>query len=273
VPAVWLDGYLYPDGDARIPVFDHAVIVGDGVFETCKVLDGEPFALSRHLDRLARSAAAVGLDAPAAPLLRAAAADVLGADPGAGRLRIMLTSGPGPLGSARGGAQPSLLLATGGPSVWPAAERVVVVPWTRNERGALAGVKSTSYGENVQALRFAHERGAGEALFANTRGELCEGTGTNVFLAVAGVLVTPPVTSGCLAGITRELLLEQIAVEERAISLDALAEATEVFLTSSTRDVQPVDTVDGRPVPSCRGPFTEKAMEAFAALQARTLDP
>jgi branched-chain amino acid aminotransferase len=148
-----------------------------------------------------------------------------------------------------------------------------VVPWPRNERGALAGVKSTSYGENVQALRWAAARGAGEALFANTRGELCEGTGTNVFLAVGGSVVTPPLSSGCLAGVTRELLLEVLDAEERPVPLDQLFRAEEVFLTSSTRDVHPVDTVDGVDVPEVLGPCTEKARRAFAALQARSLDP
>jgi branched-chain amino acid aminotransferase len=273
VPAVWLDGYLYPDGDARLPVYDHVVVVGDGVFETCKVVDGVPFALRRHLDRLARSAAAVGLDVPPADIVRAAASDVLAADPDAGKLRITLTSGIGPLASTRGDAEPSLLLATGPAASWGLAERVVVAPWPRNERGALAGVKSTSYGENVQAVRWAAERGAGEALFANTRGELCEGTGTNVFLVLDGVLVTPPLTSGCLAGITRELVMELVEVEERAVPLDALRTATEVFLTSSTRDVHPVDTVDGVDVPEVLGPWTRKAHQALAALQERTLDP
>lgn len=273
MPAVWLDGYLYPDGDARLPVYDHAVVVGDGVFETCKVVGGVPFALRRHLERLARSAEAVGLDVPPAEIVRAAAADVLAADPAAGKLRITLTGGIGPLASARGDAEPSLLLATGPPASWGLAERVVIAPWPRNERGALAGVKSTSYGENVQAVRWAAERGAGEALFANTRGELCEGTGTNVFLALDGVLVTPPLTSGCLAGITRELVMELIEVEERAVPLDALRTATEVFLTSSTRDVHPVDTVDGVDVPEVLGPWTRKARQALAALQERTLDP
>ena len=92
---------------------------------------------------------------------------------------------------------------------WPAVTEVVVVPWPRNEHGALVGLKTVSYGENVVALAFAADRGAGEALFGNLAGNLCEGTGTNVFVGLAGRLVTPPLSSGCLPGVTRDLLLEQ----------------------------------------------------------------
>src|SRR5690606_18038581 len=118
MPAVWLDGYLYPDGDARLPVLDHSILVGDGVFETCKVIDGEPFALRRHLDRLARSAEVMGLDVPDAKVIRDASRDVLMADPGAGVLRITLTSGVGPLSSTRGDRGTSMLLVTGNPAAW-----------------------------------------------------------------------------------------------------------------------------------------------------------
>jgi branched-chain amino acid aminotransferase len=121
----------------------------------------------------------------------------------------------------------------------------------RNERSAIAGVKTTSYAENVVALEYARERGASEALFANTRGELCEGTGSNVLVVIGGELITPPLSSGCLAGITRELLLEWAAEEglpivEKDLPIEVLADAEDVLLASSTRGVQPVSVIDGR---------------------------
>ena len=155
--------------------------------------------------------------------------------------------------------------------------RVSVVPWTRNERSAVAGLKTTSYAENVVALAYASERGASEALFANTRGQLCEGTGSNVFLVSGGRLLTPPLTSGCLAGITRELVIEWaiadgLDVDETDLGLDDLRSADEVMITSSTRDVQAVAAVDDRQL-DAPGPVTRRLTELFARCAARDLDP
>jgi branched-chain amino acid aminotransferase len=150
---------------------------------------------------------------------------------------------------------------------------VVTVPWTRNERGALAGLKTTSYGENVVALARAREQGATEALFANTQGRLCEGTGSNVFVVLGGRLLTPPLSSGCLAGITRELVLEWSGAEEADLPLGALAEAEEVFLTSSTRDIQAVQRVDGGDLPAAPGPVTAMAQRIFAERSAEDVNP
>jgi branched-chain amino acid aminotransferase len=141
---------------------------------------------------------------------------------------------------------------------------VVVAPWPRNERSPLAGVKSTSYAENVLALAAAQRDGADEAVFANTAGNLCEGTGTNVFVAVAGRLVTPPLSAGCLAGVTREIVCELVDVEVRDLPIDALRSATEAFLTSTSRRVQPIARVDGRVLTACPGPLTTAAAEALA---------
>ena len=127
-----------------------------------------------------------------------------------------------------------------------------MVPWVRNDRGATAGLKTTSYAENVRALAYAHERGASEAMFANTRDELCEATGSNVFVVRDGVVVTPPGSSGCLLGVTRALVLELAARaghRDRArppLPVDALRDADEAFLTSTTREVQPIAAVDER---------------------------
>ena len=127
----------------------------------------------------------------------------------------------------------------------PDSTAVHVVPWTRNERAATAGLKTTSYADNVIALAAAHRAGASEALFANTRGELAEGTGSNVFVVIDGVALTPPLASGALAGVTRGLVVEWAAaaglpIREADLPMSVLAEADEVFLTSSTRDVQAV---------------------------------
>lgn len=270
-----MQGVLADEADARVSPVDHGVLVGDGVFETMKVVSGTPFALTRHLRRLHRSAGALGLAVPFDDdVLRAGAEAVVAANqPGVGRLRITLTGGPGPLGSARGDDGPTLLMSTGPAAAWEPVTDVVTVPWPRNERGALAGIKSTSYAENVVALARAHAAGASEALFANTVGNLCEGTGTNVFVGVGGRLVTPPLSAGPLAGVTRELLLEVVDVAEEDLPIGVLAEADEVFLTSSTRDVQPVRSVDGRVLPAAPGPLTEVAMAAFADLEAADLDP
>src|SRR5690606_39426427 len=101
-------------------------------------------------------------------------------------------------------ARRGLVVPPGPPRELPPASSVAVCPWARNDRSPLAGAKATSYGDNVVAARWAAERGCDEALFANTRDELCEGTGSNVFLVVDGLLRTPPLSSVCLAGVTRE---------------------------------------------------------------------
>ncbi|MGH9186037.1 MAG: aminotransferase class IV, partial [Acidimicrobiales bacterium] len=193
--------------------------------------------------------------------------------PGVGRLRITVTGGVGPLGSGRGDNGPTVVVVTGPLAEWSPTTAVVTVPWPRNERSAIAGLKTISYGENVVALARAHELGASEAIFPNTIGNLCEGTGTNVFVGVEGRLVTPALSAGCLAGITRELLLELGLAEEADVPIAMLTVADEVFLTSSTREIQPVSTVDGNDLPACLGPLTRAAMDAFAKLVARDLDP
>jgi branched-chain amino acid aminotransferase len=271
---VSINGALVAGDRAGLSPFDHGLMVGDGVFETMKVVDGVPFALSRHLDRLRRSAAALALEVPVDAELRASADAVIAANgPDVGRLRITITGGPGPLGSGRGDGAHTVVMVTGPVADWPAAADVVVVPWSRNERGAIAGVKTISYAENVVALAWAAERDAAEAIFGNTKSRLCEGTGSNVFVGVDGHLVTPPLDAGCLAGITRELLLEQGVAVEEDLPLEALAAADEAFLASSTREVQPIARVDGRPLPSCPGPLTTAAEVAFATLMAKSLDP
>ncbi|MFE9663340.1 aminotransferase class IV [Streptomyces sp. NPDC005955] len=270
---IWLDGGLRDGASARVSVFDHGLTVGDGIFETMKTVDGRAFALTRHLDRLARSARGLGLPEPDLDEVRRACRAVVDANPmPLGRLRVTYTGGDSPLGSDRGEHPPTLVVAIGPVSRRADTTAVVTVPWTRNERGALAGLKTTSYAENVVALARARERGATEALFGNTVGRLCEGTGSNVFVVLDGQLHTPPVASGCLAGITRALAVEWSDAQETDLPLDVLDRAEEIFLTSTLRDVQAVHRVDGRELPA-PGPVTAKAMRIFAERSADDLDP
>ena len=137
-----------------------------------------------------------------------------------GRLRITYTAGPAPMGSGRGEGPPTLVVAYSAIDAVPVSTSVTTVPWTRNEHGATAGLKTTSYAENVIALALAAERGGTEAIFANTAGNLCEGTGTNVFYVVDGELRTPTLASGCLAGVTRALVIEWCDAREVDEPLD-----------------------------------------------------
>jgi branched-chain amino acid aminotransferase len=273
---VWVDGAVVEADQARVSVFDHGLTVGDGVFETAKVVDGVPFALTRHLDRLASSARGLGLPPPEDGTLRDAVTAALAANADAAgplRLRITLTGGTSPLGSDRGHAGPTLVVALAPLTAWAPTAKVVVVPWTRNERAATAGLKTTSYADNVVALAHAKAHGGTEAVLANTAGMLCEGTGSNVFLVLAGELVTPPLSSGCLAGVTRALVLEWTGAVERDVPLGALLEADEVFLTSSTRDVQAVHAVGDDVYPDAPGPLTRRAAAMFAERAAADVDP
>src|SRR5687768_1442264 len=190
---VWVDGGLVDAGAPAVSAVDHGVTVGDGAFETAKIDSGVPFAVSRHLRRLDRTMAGLGLPPADRGLVREGIEAVLAGEPiGFGRLRVTVTGGRGPLGSDRLDSALTTIV-TAVPHDRPAAHgAVVTVPWVRNERAATAGLKTTSYADNVIALARAKAHGAVEALFANTRGELCEATGSNVFVALDGTLRTPP---------------------------------------------------------------------------------
>jgi branched-chain amino acid aminotransferase len=273
----YVNGAVVDEAGAGIDIFDHGFTVGDGVFETIALRDGTAYAVTRHLARLARSASRMGLERPDLAQLRRAVELTVAANPGIdwGALRLTYTSGPGSIGSGRDGSTATTVVAARALARYDNLAEVITVPWPRNERGALAGIKTTSYAENAMALADAHRLGASEAIFANTRGNLCEGSGTNVFVVLNGELVTPPLSAGCLAGITRGLVIEGcgLAVDERDVPLDVLYMSDEAFLTSSTRDVQPIRSVDGRALTSCPGRVTELAARAYAARLAADPDP
>ncbi|NMR20114.1 aminotransferase class IV [Cellulomonas fimi] len=283
---IWSDGHLRDEREPVVTAVDHGLTVGNGVFETCAVVDGKAFALTRHLRRLERSATGLGLGAPDQDAVRAGVDAVLAAGGDSlGRVRITVTAGPGPLGSNRAapGTARQTVLVLAGPAVRPETARVARVPWVRNERSAVAGLKTTSYAENVVALGYAAERGGDEAIFANTVGELCEGTGSNVFVERRGELVTPALTSGCLAGITRELALEwaraaglpareAVRGELPFTVLDEVpAGDAHLALSSSVRNVVPVVGIDG--VDVVAGPLSLELQRLFQARIGDDLDP
>lgn len=273
-PVFWVNGSLCSAAEATTSARDHGLVVGDGIFEVVKVVHGRPFALTQHLDRMVRSAAGMALVGFDPEVVRQAAADVIAANRSAlvsdyDLLRITFTAGPGVLGSGRVDAASTtttlVLGLTPGHDPDPTTS-VITVPFRRNDVGALTGLKTTSYGENVVALAQANAVGASEAVFANTRGQLCEGTGTNVFVVRDGRLLTPPLSSGCLAGITRELVLDWYGGEEADLPYTVLTDSDEIFLTSTARDVQAVTRVDGVAIgvsDGQAGPVTRAVSAAF----------
>lgn len=275
VMTAWCNGELIPVDTPAVSLLDHGLTVGDGVFETMKYAEGTAFALSRHVARLQRSALGLGLEVPDPREVEEAVAAAIVANAGAdleyARIRVTYTSGPGPLGSDRGPGPATLAVTVqpGGP--WPATTSVALAPWPRNERSPLTGLKTTSYADNAVALAWAKGLGCSEALLENLAGNLCEGTGSNVFVVVDGQVRTPSLDSGCLAGITRELVCEWADVRECTVPVDVLDRCDEVFITSSTRDVHPVVRVGTREL--AVGPVTVEVQELFARRSSQDVDP
>jgi branched-chain amino acid aminotransferase len=284
----WINDELVPIADAKVSVLDHGFTVADGVFETLLVNEGKVFAIDRHLARLAKSASGLGIALPDISAINNGISQVLTGNPSIdfGRLRITITSGAGPLGSDRTSNSATLVISLAEQAAWPASTKILLVPWTRNENSPLAGLKTTSYAENVYALDAAKRHGFSEAVLCDTSGRLCEGTGSNVFLVKDDQIFTPSDASGLLRGITRDLVIEWASdsgftVVERDVNPMELWDADEVFITSSTRDVHPVSELarldDSGSVVDRRtlvpGLVTEKLGNIFLTLKAETVNP
>lgn len=261
---VWLNGELLRQPGARIDPLDRGFLLGEGVFETLRAYAGEPFAARSHLERLAYAATVFQLPVPGSTVLEAAMRAVLdanglmreGVD---ARIRVTLTGGAAAIGSgsrAVSSAEPTVLVTAEALAVAGKTASVLVVPFTRNPCSATAGIKTTSYAENSLALRYARDRRYDEAILADTRGDLCEGATSNVFVLLGGRLLTPPLDTGCLPGVTRGLVLKAagvagIDVREKRVPVSALERSEGAFLTSSLRELQPVAAVGAVELPPC----------------------
>jgi branched-chain amino acid aminotransferase len=278
---VWLNGALQEMTQARISPVDHGLVTGDGLFETLVAYGGKVFALTRHIERLKRSARGMFMptDVIEKTNWKKAVDDLIRANRlNDARVRITYTTGEADLGSDRGTSSPNILIAAGDFPKMSAEGSLSVVPWPRCERAALAGLKTTSYGENVKALYYAKKNGCNEALFLNLKGHVCEGTGTNVGWIKNGKLFTPTLESGCLAGITRDLLLELARKEgfdfqEVNAPLTELLSADEVFLMSTLREAQWVSRVDDKSWDTSSNKITQKLKKLFVDYSRKNLDP
>lgn len=276
---VWCNGHLVDEARTHISPFDHGLTVGDGVFETLRVHRGVPFAWRRHQERLEISAAGLELPLPDPDVLRAAADGVIDANGlTEARLRITVTGGPSGPASHRGDAPPTVLVV--GVPIDPTFEIVdlVTLPWPRNERSALVGIKAISYAENVRALLHAKHAGAHDGLFCDTQRRVCETTSANVFVVTDRQVRTPSLDTGCLPGVTRSLVLEELVraglhVEEATLGTDDVTSSDEAFLTSSIAGVRAVRSLDRRELRLAPGPVTSIARDALAELMATRIDP
>jgi branched-chain amino acid aminotransferase len=280
-PAIWMNGRITDAADARVSIFDHGLLYGDGIFEGIRFYGGRPFRLEEHLARLERSAAAIELALPYARDALRAAIDAVIVRAGApdGYLRLVVTRGEGDLGlDPRSCKHPTTIIAAAPVRFFENADAgvAVIVASTRQAPADVvdARIKSLNYMNRLLARLEAIRAGADEAFMLDARGHLAEGTTDNVFLVRDGVLLTPPVTDGALEGITRAVVLGLakdlgLATLEASVGTYDLRAAEEAFLVGTGAGLVPVRCIDGRPVGSCPGPLFARIRDAFDALVRR----
>ncbi len=245
------------------------LLTGWGVFSTLRIYAGLPFAYEMHWERMSQDARRLRLRLEFAPdeirqdLLRLIDAN----NAREAAARIYFVRNRSGLWSAQTGRDTDYLLFTADLQPWPAAARLTVTPQARHSASPLAGVKMLSWVQNVATLEEAQARGFDETVLLNERGEVAECTAANIFAVAGGKLLTPPLDSGCLPGVTRRVLLEvapRLAIEthEQALRVDDLLAADEVFISSTTRELIPVREVDGSALAG-GGPVTARLQAAF----------
>lgn len=265
--------------EATVSVFDRGFLYGDSVYETLRTAGGHAIEMTRHLERLHRSAAGIGLNIPFSGDEIRAAVRVTCVDSGNpdSYIRIIVTRGTGPIAlDPRMSTAPLLVvlvqpLALPDPRTYAAGLRVRIVEITKISARALdPSLKTGNYLNSIQALRQAADGAAEDAILCNPAGHVAEGASSNVFMVKDGALFTPSLATGLLEGITRALVLAMarelgLRAEEATILPDELRAADEVFLTSSIRGPMPVTVLDGAPMGAGPGPITRRIMQRYAA--------
>lgn len=235
---IWLNDRLVDETEnaALIPISDRSFLLGEGLFETLLTVGSKAVALDRHLARLHSGAEVMGLTVPAKDAIAVAVTALLQStlSIAIGRMRITI-SGSG-----------TFLITHQPYKEWSEPAKLVTYPFPFNAKSAMQRVKSTSYGEHLQAFRYAQDRKADDALLFNVADEVMEASTANVIAHIGGKWVTPPLNSGALPGITRELLLEWGLIAERELIFEELQRCDSIGLVSSLRSVQPVSEINGR---------------------------
>jgi branched-chain amino acid aminotransferase len=280
-PRIYISGKLVDKSDAKISVFDHGVLYGDGVFEGIRAYSGRVFRLKQHVDRLYESAKGIHLEIPMKrEEMAAAIVDTLAQNKLVDAyIRVLVTRGAGSLGlDPRKTSDPQVVIITDKISLYPDelyehGLKIVTAATTRNHPNAVnPRIKSLNYLNNILAKIEGIEAGCVEALMLNHKGEVAECTGDNIFVVRSGAIHTPSIDSGILEGITRDAVIELAraagySVTERTMDRHDVFTADECFLTGTAAELIPVVACDGRTIGAGRpGPITRELRERFQRL-------
>ena len=285
---IFIDGKYYGERDAKISVFDHGLLYGDGVFEGIRVYHGRVFKLKEHIDRLFYSAKAILLEIPMshATLIKSTLETCRANKLRDGYIRLVVTRGVGTLGlNPNRCKKPSVIIIADKIQLYPEElyERgldIVTVPTMRNLHSALnPAIKSLNYLNNILAKIEANNAGVEEAVMLNGEGFVAECTGDNVFIVKNGELSTPPLSAGALYGITRQTVIELareagLKVSEPNLTRYDLFNADECFITGTAAEIVPVVKIDGRVIGSGKpGAITRRLEEDYHALTKVSGEP
>ena len=285
---IYIDGKFFSERDAKVSVFDHGLLYGDGIFEGIRAYNGRVFKLREHIDRLFCSAKAILLNIPLShAAMMQAVVDTLRANRSRdGYVRLVVTRGPGTLGlNPNRCKKPSVIVIADKIQLYPEVYytkgmEIVTVPTTRNLHSALnPAIKSLNYLNNILAKIEANQAGCEEAVMLNAEGFVAECTGDNLFIVKGGELFTPPLSAGALYGITRATVIELakaagMTVSEPNLTRYDLFNADECFLTGTGAEMVPVVKIDSRVIGTGRpGSVTKKLVKNYHALTNATGEP
>lgn len=285
---IYVDGKYFGERDAKISVFDHGLLYGDGIFEGIRAYNGRVFKLKEHIERLFYSAKAILLDIPmsAAAVSQAVVETCRRNKLRDGYIRLVVTRGVGTLGlNPNRCKNPSVIIIAGKIQLYPAelymkGMEIVTVPTVRNLHSALnPAIKSLNYLNNILAKIEANNSGCEEAIMLNAEGFVSECTGDNVFIVKEQQLFTPPLSAGALYGITRRVVMDiasdsGLKVSEPNLTRYDLYNADECFLTGTGAEIVPVVKIDGRPIGTGKpGPITTKLVAQYHSLTKVSGEP